>query len=153
MPLEILFKTASYAVLPFWLLLIVAPRWRWTQGLVHGPVVVLLFTPMYAYLLLGYGPAPKGSDMTSLYGLMTAFSAPHVVLAGWIHYLIFDLFVGAWESRDALRRAIPYWLVIPCIIATLFVGPVGLLLYVVVRFTFARAVELEETVPARSGSD
>ena len=149
MPLEILFKVANYAVLPFWLLLIVAPRWRWTQLLVHGPVVVLLLTPIYVYMLFGYGASPENVDMTTLYGVMSAFAAPHVVVAGWIHYLIFDLFIGAWESRDALRLGIPHLLVIPCLLTTLFVGPVGLLLYVIVRFIGRRVVQYDETVSTK----
>ena len=145
MPLEMLFKAANYAVLPFWLLLIVAPRWRWTQRLVHGPVVVLLLTPIYAYMLFGYGPAPKEMNFLSLYGVMIGFSVPHIVVAGWIHYLIFDLFVGAWESRDAMRRNVPHWLVIPCLLGTLMFGPIGLLLYVLVRFFNRQVLEYEET--------
>ena len=145
MPLEMLFKAATYTVIPFWLLLIIAPRWSLTQRLVHGPVVVLLLTPIYAYMLFGYSPAPDGTNFFSLYGVMIGFSAPQIVVAGWIHYLIFDLFVGAWESRDALRRGVPYWLVIPCLLATLMFGPIGLLAYVVVRFVSRRVLEYEET--------
>ncbi len=152
MPLEILFKGANFAVLPFWLLLLVAPRWRGTQLLVHGPAVVLLLTPIYAYMLFGYGPSPQNVDMTTLYGVMSAFTAPHIVVAGWIHYLIFDLFIGAWETRDALRLHIPQLFVIPCLLATLVVGPVGLLLYVIVRFITRGVIQYDETVSAESRS-
>ncbi|MGB8328757.1 MAG: ABA4-like family protein [Polyangiales bacterium] len=145
MPLETLFKAANYLVIPFWLLLMLAPRWTWTQRLVHGPVVVLLLTPIYAYMLFGYGTAPEGFSFSSLYGVMIGFSTPHIVVAGWIHYLIFDLFVGAWQTRDAMRRRIPQLLLIPCLIATLMVGPIGLLLYVLVRFFHTRVLEYEET--------
>lgn len=146
MTLETLFRTANLAILPFWLLLVIAPRWRWTGLLVHGPVVVLLLTPIYAYMLFGYGGAPRNVDMTTLYGVMEAFSAPSLALAGWIHYLAFDLFIGAWESRDAMRRGVPSWALIPCLAATLFVGPIGLLLYVLVRFAFRRVLEFDEFV-------
>jgi hypothetical protein len=80
----------------------------------------------------------------TLYGVMIGFSAPQIVVAGWIHYLIFDLFIGAWESRDALRRGVPHWLVVPCLLATLMVGPVGLLLYVLLRFSSKRVLEYDE---------
>ncbi len=144
MPLEILFKTANYAIIPFWLLLIVAPRWSWTQRLVYGPVALLLLSPIYAYMLFGYGPGPEGVEFRSLYGVMQGFSVPQLVVAGWIHYLIFDLFVGAWETRDAQRRGIPHLLVIPCLIATLLVGPLGLLLYVLLRFFAKGVLEYDE---------
>jgi hypothetical protein len=145
MTIEILFKAANYAVIPFWLLLIVAPRCSWTQRLVHGPVVLLLLTPIYAYMLFGYGPAPEGMSFTSLYGVMIGFSAPHVVIAGWIHYLIFGLFVGAWQARDAQRRGISHLLLVPCLLVTLMAGPVGLLLYVLVRFFSKGVLEYGET--------
>lgn len=144
MPLETLFKAANMTVIPFWLLLIAAPKWSWTQRLVHGPVVLLLLTPIYAYMLFGYGPAPDGFNFNSLYGMMIGFSVPHIVTAGWIHYLIFDLFVGAWEVRDAQHRGISHFLVVPCLIATLVVGPIGLLLYVLVRFLSKRVLEYDE---------
>lgn len=144
MALELLFRAANYAVIPFWLLLIAAPRWRWTQRLVHGPVLLLLLAPIYAYMLLGYAPAPEGTELWTLYGVMIGFSAPHLVLAGWIHYLIFDLFVGAWEARDAARRGISHLWVIPCLIATLMAGPLGLLLYVVIRFFSVQVLEYDE---------
>ena len=144
MSLETLFRFASYSVVPFWLLLIFAPRWAWTGRLVHGPVLLLLLTPIYAYMLFGYGAAPEGMDLRSLYGLMVGFSAPPIAVAGWIHYLIFDLFVGAWETRDAQRRGVPHLLVIPCLIATLVVGPIGLLFYVLVRFFHQRVLEYDE---------
>jgi hypothetical protein len=65
-------------------------------------------------------------------------------VAGWIHYLIFDLFVGAWEARDARRRGVPHLLLVPCLLATLMIGPVGLLLYVLVRFFSKRLLEFDE---------
>ncbi|MEM7436013.1 MAG: ABA4-like family protein [Myxococcota bacterium] len=148
MTLETLFSIANYAVLPFWLLLLVAPRWRWTGLLVHGPVVVLLLAPLYGYMLFGYGGGPENVDMTSLYGVVEGFSAPSLALAGWIHYLIFDLFIGAWEARDAMRRNLPHLAVVPCLLGTLLVGPLGLLLYVVVRFVASRVVQYDEYADA-----
>ena len=110
----------------------------------HGPVALLLLTPIYAYMLVGYAAAPEGMEFRSLYGVMIGFSAPNVVLAGWIHYLIFDLFIGAWETRDAQRRGISHLWVVPCLLATLMAGPVGLLLYVLVRFFSKRVLEYDE---------
>jgi len=73
------------------------------------------------------------AGFSSLHGVAAFFSSPYALTAGWVHYLVFDLFVGAWETRDAKRRGIPHLLVIPCLVVTLVVGPVGLLLYIVLR--------------------
>ena len=76
---------------------------------------------------------------------MLGAEKPSIVVAGGIHYLIFDLFVGAWETRDAQRRGISHWLVVPCLLATLMIGPVGLLLYILVRFASKRVLEYDES--------
>jgi Mn2+/Fe2+ NRAMP family transporter len=64
---------------------------------------------------------------------MAFFTSPVAATAGWIHYLVFDLFVGAWQVRDAQRRGITHLAVIPCLVLTLLAGPVGLLLYLALR--------------------
>ena len=78
---------------------------------------------------------------------MTAFfSVPETVLVGWVHYLAFDLFVGAWEVRDAQRRSISHLYVVPCLLFTLMLGPVGLLAYLTLRFASVRVSTLDEAV-------
>jgi len=64
------------------------------------------------------------------------------LLAGWVHYLAFDLFVGSWEARDALSHRIPHLAVIPCLLLTFLFGPAGLLLYLLLRFTLRRQIQL-----------
>ena len=76
---------------------------------------------------------------------MAAFTSPHAALAGWIHYIAFDLFVGAWEVRDARRRGIPHGWVLPALFLTLMAGPLGLLFYLLVRFARTGATGLDET--------
>ena len=65
---------------------------------------------------------------------------PRVALGGWVHYLAFDLFVGAWEVRTARAEGIPHWAVIPCLVLTFLFGPAGLLAFAILRFTLTRKV-------------
>lgn len=134
---ETIFTIANNGVLPFWLLLAVAPKWRGTQILVQSVVVPLALGLTYAWMMGTSFLAPVqgsgGGDFFSLHGVMTLFANPVAMTAGWIHYLVFDLFVGAWETRDAVRRGFPHWLLIPCLFFTLMFGPIGLLLYLVLR--------------------
>jgi hypothetical protein len=100
--------------------------------------------------LLGFvtaPPAPEGASFGSLEGVMLFMSTPHGVLVGWVHYLVFDLFVGAWEARDARRRGIHHALLVPCLLLTLMLGPIGLLLYLVLRFVRTRDLSLDEAAP------
>jgi len=71
-------------------------------------------------------------------GVRMLFDNPWMLLAGWTHYLAFDLFIGGWEVRDAQRRGIPHLLVIPALVLTFLFGPVGLLLYLAIRSFAAR---------------
>src|SRR6185312_1717822 len=133
---ELVFTIANNGILVFWLLLIVAPRWRGTELAVHSTAVPVLLGLAYLWLLcrvwLGGEGAP-GTSYFTLAGVMALFDSPTGAVMGWIHYLVFDLFVGAWVARDAQRRGLPHWVVVPCLIATLMAGPVGLLLYLIVR--------------------
>ena len=63
-----------------------------------------------------------------------------VLLAGWVHYLAFDLLVGAWIVRTARAEGIPHWAVMPCLILTFLFGPAGLLAFAILRFTLTRKV-------------
>jgi hypothetical protein len=133
---ELTFAIANNGILVFWLLLVVAPRWRGTELAVHSIAVPLILGLAYLWLLarvwLGGDGAP-GTNYFSLPGVMALFDSPTGAVMGWIHYLVFDLFVGAWEARDANRRGMAHWIVIVCLIATLMAGPVGLALYLAVR--------------------
>jgi hypothetical protein len=66
-----------------------------------------------------------------LHAVAQLFYNPWFLLAGWIHYLAFDLFVGCWQVRHAQQQGIPHWMVVPCLILTFLFGPMGWLMYFV----------------------
>jgi len=135
---DLIFQIVNWGVIPFWLLLVVLPHWGLTQILVHSIAIPLLLGVAYAWYLTTGAFGVEGGSFSSLEGVMVFFSAPGAVLAGWIHYLVFDLFIGAWQVRDAKRRGINHWFVIPCLFFTLMAGPIGLLLYLVVRLALSK---------------
>lgn len=138
---DLIFTIANDGIIPFWVLLIVAPRWKVTRYAVHSIAIPLILGATYGWLLwratMG-GEGAAGSSFSSLAGVMALFSAPVAATLGWIHYLVFDLFIGAWQTRDAARRGISHWLVIPCLVVTLLAGPIGLLLYLLLRLVLGR---------------
>ncbi|KAJ9512113.1 hypothetical protein QJQ45_012728 [Haematococcus lacustris] len=77
--------------------------------------------------------------MTSLAGVVKMFQSPTLVLAGWIHYVVGDLWVGRWIAIDARKRRMPYLLVAPLLALTLLLAPVGLGAYLLVRGVFKEA--------------
>jgi predicted TIM-barrel fold metal-dependent hydrolase len=85
------------------------------QGGAHIPEddYCLLLAAVYTVLVpLHWGESPGG--FSTLTAVSQLFSNPWMLLAGWIHYLAFDLFIGAWEVRDSAQHGIPHLLVIPC---------------------------------------
>jgi hypothetical protein len=144
MSTDTLFLICNYAVLPAWLLLAVLPHHRFTQLVVHAIWVPLILGPVYIWALF-FGPPPaEGAGFGSLAGVMLLFTSPMAVLGGWIHYLVFDLFIGAWIVRDARRQGINHWLTVPFLFVTLMAGPAGLMLYLLLRLGMKRTVSLDE---------
>lgn len=139
-----LFLLCNYAVMPAWLLLFLLPHHRVTQLLVHAIWLPLLLGPFYIWALFFGEPALDGAGFGSLQGVMLLFQSPTAVLGGWIHYLVFDLFLGAWIVRDARRQGINHWLTTPLLFATLMAGPAGLMLYLLLRLAMKRTVTLVE---------
>lgn len=82
-------------------------------------------------ILIFFGRAEGGFN--SLAQVAKLFEHEYVLLAGWVHYLAFDLFIGRWEVRNSQVRAVPHWMVIPCLVLTFLLGPIGLIAYYIVR--------------------
>jgi hypothetical protein len=143
---EAVFSMASTAVLPGWLLLVFAPRWRHTARLVCAVVIPGLLAVLYAAIIAARWAGAEGG-FSSLADVQKLFADPWILLAGWVHYLVFDLFIGAWEVRDAGRLGIPHLLVVPCLVLTFLFGPAGLLLYGIVRAVRTRRGLVDEAAP------
>lgn len=125
----------NLGVLPFWAMLMLLPRARVTEQVVHSIALPLILGVTYAWLLATAltSPAPEGAGFASLDALMKTFSVEIALVAGWAHYLVFDLFVGAWQARDAQRVGLNHLLLVPCLLLTLLVGPIGLVTYLMIR--------------------
>lgn len=132
MNIETLFSVANLSVLPGWALLIFLPRQKWTTRLLAAVLLPVLLAVLYAYLIVTNLFVAEGG-FGSLADVSLLFGNQELLLAGWVHYLALDLFVGAWEVRDAQRQGVPHMLVIPCLILTFLLGPTGLLLYMFMR--------------------
>ncbi len=129
---EQLFSMVNLIALLSWIGLVAVPRVRWIATTVAGLVVPLLLAAVYTVIVATTWWTSSGSFST-LAGVATLFSQPWLLLAGWTHYLAFDLLIGSWEVRDARTRGIPHLLVVPCLLLTFMFGPAGWLLYRGVR--------------------
>jgi hypothetical protein len=128
---ERLFSILNLVAAVAWLPLVFFPRARWANTVVPMAVPLLLAV-VYAVIVVTTLPSSDGGFST-LGGVRTLFENPWALLAGWTHYLAFDLFIGGWEVRDAQERGISHLLVIPVLVLTFLLGPCGLLLYLAIR--------------------
>jgi hypothetical protein len=151
MDYESLFSAANMLVMPGWLLLVFLPRWRYTTSMITSCLLPAVLGVCYVALFAAnFRSQPDGfAAFNTLAGVKSLFQNDALLLAGWIHYLAFDLFVGSWEVRDARRLGIPHLLVIPCLAATLMLGPAGLLAYLVLRLALRGRYSIDETPPAQ----
>lgn len=144
MTLEQVFSTASMLAGLGWLLLVFLPK-QPTAQLIAGVAVPLVLSAVYLILIFLYFRGAEGG-FGSLADVATLFQKRELLLAGWIHYLAFDLFIGAWETRDAQRHGLPHLVVIPCLVMTFMLGPIGLLFYFAIRTSKLRAVMVSDTM-------
>ncbi len=132
-----IFSASNTVALGGWIVLIGLGRLRWAASLVSGVIIPLLLAILYSWLIVSHwGETPGGFGSLSAVAIL--FSNRWLLLAGWIHYLAFDLFVGSWQVRDSQRLGLSHWTVIPCLILTFLFGPAGLLTYFLVRLAALR---------------
>jgi len=140
MDLERIFSVASVIAAVGWLFLVVVPKRPLTLHFA-GVFFPLLLALMYLYFIAMHIRGAEGG-FGSLADVAALFQKRELLLAGWIHYLCFDLFIGAWEVRDSQRNGIPHLVVIPCLIMTFMLGPIGLLFYFAIRSAKLRSVNV-----------
>lgn len=141
------FSIINVLVVPAWVLLILLPRATITRAAVHSMLWPVLLGSIYAILLIaamGFGVSHPDAGF-SFTGVQALFDHPNGILIGWSHFLVFDLFVGAWMARDAQRLEIQHWKLVPCLLGAFLFGPVGLLLYALVRLISGKGFSLHET--------
>jgi hypothetical protein len=129
---ETLFTIANPLALMGWLALAVAPLAPRAIDLFAGWVLPGLLSLGYAVLMLvHFADAPGGFQ--TLAAVQALFTDADVALAGWMHYLAFDLFIGAWILRDARRAGFAHWVVLPILPFVFLVGPAGFVAYLALK--------------------
>ena len=135
---DTIFKLCSTIALLAWIVLIAAtPFWKYTNKFLTG-VVITLFCLVYTWIIVTNFHAGDFEKFNSLDGVVSLFTNKTVVVAGWVHYLAFDLMTGIWITNNARQHSINHWLTVPALFLTFMLGPVGLLLYLLIRFAKTR---------------
>jgi hypothetical protein len=132
---EQIFAIANVTALATWVLLVFAGRRRWMTH-IAALAAAALFAAAYTAIIAARWGSRTG-DFSTLSGVAALFGDRWLLLAGWLHYLAFDLLVGRFEVIDARERGIPVWLVVPCLFLTFMFGPAGWLAYLALRLAFS----------------
>ena len=146
---ESIYIFSNYGILPFWLLLIAAPRSKITQILVNSIILPLILSIAYVYvvyqaILLDERIFEIFKLYLSIDNLYTIFATESFLLIFWIHFLALSLFLGSWVSRDAVKYNIPKKIVVFPLVLIYFTGPVGFILYWTIRIFYSKKIGLHD---------
>ena len=140
--LESIFSIANSTLMVLWIALTVSlfwPRLQRGMRLLGWTIAPLILAAVYTWLLVPAMGASDGS-FSSLEQVALLFTNDRLLLAGWIHYLVFDFFVGTWiVSQSAQRRGWIRLIVVPCLFLTFMAGPLGLGLFLILNATESRS--------------
>jgi hypothetical protein len=133
-----LFSLTFTVAAPFWALMILLPRWSWTRRIVGSPLIVLPAVVIYALLVIpAFGDVLPAVASPTLGGIRDLLGTADGAAAAWAHMIAFDLFVGRWAWLDSRERGVPALVMSPILVLTILLGPLGLLVYLVVRSRFS----------------
>src|ERR1700732_2281029 len=138
---ETIFSASGRLAMAGWSLLPFAPRWRWSQRIASAIIPLTLAIVYLVLIVLYFATSPGGFG--TLAQVTQLFQTPWLLVAGWTHYLAFDLFLGAWQARQAQRLGVSHFVVIPCLLLTFLFGPLGFLVFWTIRSAVERRLFLE----------
>jgi hypothetical protein len=148
-PAQRFFEITNTVALLAWIALVLFPDRRVVSHLLCGIVVPAILAAGYAgvigWKLTQNGPPP--GDVMTIAGLRAIFADDWVFAAAWTHYLCFDMVVGSWIARDAVRLLIPWPLRTVALVLTFLAGPVGFLIHVISRLALRGAVATSVSSP------
>jgi len=127
------FKIVGMLAMPMWALLIFLPKWKVTRFLIDYKIIPIILSVIYAIYIAISLIAGGMMDFGSLKSVMQLFTVENAVLAGWVHYLAFDLLVGMWIVNQNKALKIHPIIIAPCLVGTFLFGPVGFLVFMIIR--------------------
>ncbi len=134
-----IFSMGNSVIILGWLLLIILPNWKYTQTLVLNGLIIL-YAIVYSFLILKDIGDFKADSFSTLANVKALFQNDNAVVAGWFHYLAFDLFVGAYIVRKGISIGISRWLYTLPLPFTFMFGPFGYLIFFIIKSAKTRSL-------------
>ena len=143
--LENIYLWSNFGILPFWLILLVIPNSKVTQFFLNSIIIPLIITCAYSYIvyqsfLLENSLIDLFKIYLSIENLYTAFATESFLLIFWLHFLALNIFLGSWISLDGVKYNIPRGVVALPLILVYLTGPLGLVLYWLIRVFYAKKI-------------
>ena len=147
--METIYLWVNYGVIPIWLVLIFFPNSKLNKIFLTSIFLPLIFGTIYIYIfyqlmLLNENILDILNIYSGLAGLTYLFSNELFLLIFWVHFLAINLFLGSWVSRDSLKYNMPKIFSAISLVLIYFMGPVGLVVYWLLRIFFAKKIALYE---------
>ena len=152
--LELLFSSANLFVLPFWTLMILVPNAKLTRQVMSSYIPYAVLAGLYIFLFVTSFTNVDGVEALSnpdlkLADLATLFASPHVTAIGWVHFLVFDLFVGRWIYWQGQQSGV---ITRHSLALCLFAGPIGLVSHLITETLWKLFTkESSEEAPVEAG--
>ena len=139
----------NFGLLPFWLMLIIIPNSKVTQIFINSVILPLILSAAYVYVIYQSVLLDEPIfDIFKLYlsldNLYTVFATESFLLVFWLHFLTLNLFLGSWVSRDGVKHNISRSIVFFPLILIYFTGPLGLVLYWIIRIFYAKKLRFHD---------
>jgi hypothetical protein len=113
-----------------WVPLFLPPKFAFRNWFLEQKIATILLSLSYLIFFAIFMFLDKNPPLDfSFEGIKQLFANEKGLLVAWIHYLAFDMMVGIYECEQALKRKIPHWLLIPCLLFTFMLGPIGWLMF------------------------
>ena len=147
--IEMIYLWLSFGVVPFWFILVFFPQSKVCGLFVTSIFPFLILGSVYIYLLYyffntGYDFSENFELYLGIYNLASLFENEAFLILIWTHFLAINLFCAAWIVRDSQKYLMSKYINIIPLIITYFIGPVGIIMYWIIRIFFAKKISLFE---------
>ena len=127
------FSLVNMTAMVMWVFMIFLPKWKVTRFLIDYKVIPIILSVIYLVYIIQSMLIDGIMDFGSLSSVMELFTEENAVLAGWVHYLAFDLLVGMWMLDKNRTLDIHQLVMAPCLFLTFMFGPLGFLIFMTVK--------------------
>ena len=146
---ENIYIWTNFGILPFWLMLIIMPNSKVTQFFINSIILPLILSATYVYIIYQTILLDEPIfDIFRLYlsldNLYTVFATESFLLIFWLHFVALNLFLGSWMSRDGFKYNMSRSLMFVPLILVYFTGPLGLVLYLLIRVFCAKRLSFHD---------